>query len=69
MINESGVAVKRGYSATRQKVGYEPIGGQKSSPSGTVTRTIADMAAKEVAGKKAKKDSIIAEDPPQIKIL
>ena len=29
MINKPGVAVKRGFSATRQKMAYEPIGGKK----------------------------------------
>ena len=66
MINEPGVAVESGFSATRRKVAYEPIFGKNSSPSGTATRRIADMAAKELERKKAKKDSIIAEYPPQI---
>jgi hypothetical protein len=54
MINEPGVAVESGFSATRQKVAYEPILGKNSSPSGTATRRIADMAAKEVAEKSKK---------------
>ena len=57
MINEPGVAVEKGFSATRRTMAYdyELIGGQKSSPSGTDTRRIADMAAKEVAEKKQKR--------------
>ena len=55
IMYEPGVAVKRGFSATRQKMANEPIGGKTNSPSGTATRRIADMVAKEVAGKKSKK--------------
>ncbi len=29
MINETGVAVKRAFSAARQKMAYESIGGKK----------------------------------------
>ena len=29
MINKPGLVVKRGFSATRQKTAYEPIGGKK----------------------------------------
>jgi len=67
IINEPGVEVKRGFSATSQKMANEPIEGKTNSPSGTATRRIADMAAKEEAEKQAKEDRIIAEDPPQIK--
>jgi hypothetical protein len=67
MMNEPGVAVKRGIPATKQKMAYEPIEGKTNSPSGTAKSGIADMAAKEVAVKKTKKDGIIAEDPPQLK--
>ncbi len=31
MINKPGVAVKRGFSTTRQKMAYEPIGGKKGT--------------------------------------
>ena len=31
MINKPGVAMKRGFSATRQKMAYEPIGGKKDT--------------------------------------
>ena len=46
MMNEPGVAVKRGISATKRKMAYEQIKGKTNSPSGTATRSIADMAAK-----------------------
>ena len=52
MINKPGVAVKIGFSATRQKMAYEPIGGKKKAPSGTAARRIASMAVKGVAKKK-----------------
>ena len=38
----------------------------KKAPPGTAARGIASVAAKEVA-KTKEKDSIIAEDPPQLK--
>ena len=35
MMNEPGVAMKRGIPATKQKMAYEPIEGKTNSPSGT----------------------------------
>ncbi len=67
MIKKPGVAVKRGFSATKQKLTYEPIRGKTKAPSGTAAKRIASMVAKEGRKKKAKKDSIIAEDPTQLK--
>ena len=55
MINEPGVAVDSGFSTTRQNMAYEPILGKNSSPSGTATRRIANMAAKKVAEKEQKR--------------
>ena len=47
MIDETGVAVKRAFSAARQKMAYESIGGKRRAPPGTAARIIAAMAAKE----------------------
>ena len=47
MINETGVALKRAFSAARQKMAYELVGGKKRAPPGTAARRIAAMAAKE----------------------
>jgi len=69
MINETGVAVKRAFSTARQKMTYESTGGKKSAPPGTAARRIEAMAAKEEELKKAEKESVITEDPYQLKIL
>ena len=55
MINETGMAVKRAFSAARQKMAYESIGGKIRAPPGTAARRIAAMAAKEEELKKQKK--------------
>ncbi len=54
MINETGVAVKRAFSAARQKMAYESIGGKRRAPPGTATRRIAAIVAKEEELKKQK---------------
>ncbi len=69
MINETGVAVKRAFYAARQKMAYESICGKRRAPPGTAARRIAAMAAKEEELKKAEKESVITEDPYQLKIL
>jgi hypothetical protein len=69
IINETGVAVKRAFSAARQKMAYESIGGKKRAPPGTAARRIESMAAKEEELKKAEKESVITEDPYKLKIL
>ncbi len=51
MINKPGVAVKIEISTTKQKKAYEPIECKKKAPPGTAARSIASMAAKEVAKK------------------
>ena len=64
MINETtrGTVIK-GLPAAGQKKAYE----LKKSPPGTVARLTAMWEAQEEENKKAKKDSIITEDPPQLK--
>ena len=47
MINETGVAVKRAFSAAREKMTYEPIGGKRRAPPGTAAGRIAAMETKE----------------------
>ncbi len=69
MINETGVAVKRAFPAARQKMAYESIGGKRRAPTGTAARRIAAMAATEEELKKAQNESVITEDPYQLKIL
>ena len=67
MIYETGVAVKRAFSSARKTMAYESIGGKRRAPPGTATRRIAAMAAKEEELKKAEKESVITEDPYQLK--
>ena len=69
MINETGEAVKRAFSAARQKMAYDLIGGKRRAPPGTAARRIAAMAATEEELKKAENESVITEDPYQLKIL
>ncbi len=52
IINETGVAVKRAFSAARKKMAYESIGGKRRAPPGTAARRIAANAAKEEELKK-----------------
>ena len=47
MINETGMAVKRALSASRQKMAYDLIGGKRRAPPGTAARRIAALAATE----------------------
>jgi len=69
MINETGVAVKRAFSAPRQQMAYELIVGKKRAPPRTAARRIEAMVAKEEELKKTEKESVITEDPYQLKIL
>ena len=66
MINDTRGTVTNGFPTIRRKMDYEPVGGKIRAPSGTAARRMAAMAAKEEE-KKAKNDSIITEDPPQLK--
>jgi len=69
MINETGVAIKRAFSAARQKMAYDLIGGKRRAPPGTAARRIAAMAATEEELKKTENERVITEDPYQLKIL
>ena len=65
MINETGVTVKRGLPSARRKMAYEPVGGKRRGPPGTVARRMAAMAAEE----EAKQESVIQKILFNLKIL
>ena len=63
MINEIGITVRSGLPSARRKMAYKPVGGKKRAPPGAVAKRMAAMAAKE----EETKESVITEDPPQLK--
>ena len=66
MINETGVAVRRGLPAAKRKMAYEQVGGKRMAAPGTAARRMAAMENKEEELKKAEKESVITEDPYQL---
>ena len=55
IINKTEVVVKRRLPAAGLKKAYEPIRGKTKAPSGSATKRVASMVAKEGSKKKQKR--------------